>query len=87
MVKIKFLVDAAPRNNSGDRFEAGQEVEMPVPSAEHWVKRKKAFYIGDSAPSSPKVFSEPPVTEPIEPEVIAAENNKASDRQSKKSKR
>ncbi len=44
METIKFLKDAAPKNDSGQRFKKGQVVELSEASCRHWVNRGVARF-------------------------------------------
>lgn len=52
-VKIRFVVDAAPDDRSGDKYAAGQDVLMSPASANFWVIRDKAVFVEDEGGEAP----------------------------------
>ena len=52
-VKIRFIVESAPKDGSGLVYKEGEEHSMSLSSAEHWVKRNKAVFV-DGDPQTQK---------------------------------
>ena len=61
MAKITFLIDYAVDAEGGEAYAAGDVVELPEASAEHFVKRGAAEAIEPKRRGRPK---KPPAAEP-----------------------
>lgn len=47
--RIKFTQEYEVQDNSGTKYQDGQEINLPVPSCQHFVKRGVAIYVEKSA--------------------------------------
>ena len=72
IIKVRFLEDCEPKNDSGVKFKKGQEIDLPHASALHWIKRNKAIEV-EAAPAKKQPEAE---QKPVESE-------KASDKAKK----
>lgn len=50
-VRIRFLVDAAPDDSSGNKYVAGQEIMVSPASANFWIVREKAEIVVEEVQS------------------------------------
>ncbi len=82
MPKVKFLEHCKTREAVPQEYDAGEVVDLPVASAEHWVSRGKAEYVDQptraarvaaaASPIDPQVTPGGPPSKPTPPAPSAA---------------
>lgn len=81
MARVRFVEAAIVYDHRGEieqEFEAGQEVDLPAPSAHRWVRRGVAVAVPEDL-SGPLAAAGPGPGEPEAPEPTAAEVAEATD--------
>ena len=59
-MRIKFLKTVTAKSVDAETFNEGQIYDLSLPSAHHWLRRRVAVEVDDTAPEAAAV--EPPET-------------------------